>query len=92
MAKSAGFVPAIAIPVMFNTAFPEFESVSIIGPLVVPAVRLPNGTVAGVSEATGAGAAVPVPVSAELWGDPEALSATCSVALKLLAVAGVNVT
>jgi hypothetical protein len=42
-----------------------------------------------VSEAPGA---VPVPVRVEVWGELEALSATESVAEKLTAEAGVNVT
>ena len=75
-AKSPGFVPPIEIPPMTRVALPVLVSTSCIGALVVPAVRLPNGTVAGVSEATGAAGAVPVPVSAEVCGEPVALSAT----------------
>jgi hypothetical protein len=44
---------------------------------------------AGLSEAAGA---VPVPVSDTVCGEPEALSATESVAEKLVAEAGVKVT
>jgi hypothetical protein len=40
------------------------------------------------SDATGA---VPVPLSDDVCGEPEALSATESVAVKLAAEAGVNV-
>lgn len=40
----------------------------------------------------GTGATVPVPVSVVVWGEPEALSATVSVAAKLVAEAGVKVT
>jgi hypothetical protein len=40
----------------------------------------------------GVSAAVPVPVSVTVCGDPEALSATESVAEKLVTDAGVNVT
>ena len=39
-----------------------------------------------------AAGAVPVPVSDEVWGELEALSATDSVAEKLAAEDGVNVT
>ena len=46
----------------------------------------------GVIEAIGAGGAVPVPVSVTVCGDPVALSATESMAEKLAAEAGVNVT
>jgi len=77
---------------MLSVAFPVLERVRDIGALVVPVFAFPNGTEAGVSEAIGAGAAVPVPVSVELCGEPTALSATCSVAVKLAADAGVNVT
>jgi len=46
----------------------------------------------GVSETAGVGAAVPVPVSATVCGEPAALSATETVAAKLVAEAGVKVT
>jgi hypothetical protein len=39
-----------------------------------------------------AGSAVPVPVRVAVWGELEALSATESVAVKLVAEAGVKVT
>jgi hypothetical protein len=55
---------------------------------VVPAVVLGKDSDA-VNEATGA---VPVPVRDEVCGEPVALSATESVAEKLVAEAGVNVT
>ena len=38
------------------------------------------------------GTAVPVPVRVAVWGEPDALSATLSVAEKLVAEAGVKVT
>jgi hypothetical protein len=47
---------------------------------------------AGVSEATGASGAVPVPLRLVVCGDPEALSATERVAVKLAAEAGVKMT
>jgi hypothetical protein len=49
-------------------------------------------SVGGVSVAAGAAAAVPVPLSAVVCGEPDALSATDRVAAKLAAEAGVNVT
>jgi hypothetical protein len=55
---------------------------------VVPVNVFGNDS-AGVSEAIGA---IPVPVKLAVCGDPEALSATESVAEKLVAEAGVNVT
>ena len=48
--------------------------------------------VAGESEAMGVDAAVPVPFKATVCGDPLALSATESVAVKAVAEAGVKVT
>jgi hypothetical protein len=59
--------------------------------LVVPLVA-EKVNEAGVSDTTGAAAAVPVPLSAIVCGDPVALSTTDTVALKLAAEAGVNVT
>ena len=55
--------PLIAKPVMVRAAFPVLVRVAVCAGLVVPveAVKL---SVAGVRDATGAGAAVPVPVSA----------------------------
>jgi hypothetical protein len=44
------------------------------------------------TEKSGVGTAVPVPESVAVCGEPEALSATDSVALKVVAEAGVNVT
>jgi hypothetical protein len=46
----------------------------------------------GVSETTGALAAIPVPERAAVCGEPAALSVTESVAVKLAADAGVKVT
>jgi hypothetical protein len=65
-----------------------FDSVAASADEVVP-VSVLGKLSAGLSEATGA---VPVPVSATVCGDPEALSATESVAEKLVAEAGVKVT
>jgi len=59
IAKSDGLAPAIVIPVMFRVALPVLDRLAVIAALVVPTVKLPNGTVAGVREATGAGGAVP---------------------------------
>jgi hypothetical protein len=90
-AKSAGFAPTIETPPIFKTALPVLESVRDIGALVVPSVTLPNAADAGVSEATGVGGAVPVPLSVAVCGEPAALSATDSIAAKLAAEAGVKV-
>jgi hypothetical protein len=50
------------------------------------------GAVGELSVKVGATAAVPVPLRAVVCGEPEALSATDSVAVKLAAEAGVKVT
>ena len=88
IAKSPGFVPVMLGTMLFSGALPVFESVAARADEVVPDSVLGKDS-AGLSEAT---AAVPVPVSATVCGDPEALSATESVAEKLVAEAGVKVT
>jgi hypothetical protein len=79
------------MPVIASDALPEFASVATCAALVVPVVDV-NVSVGGVSVAAGAAAAVPVPLSVVDCGEPEALSATESVAAKLAADAGVKVT
>ena len=74
--------------ILFNGAVPVLDKVAAIAAEVNPVSVLGNAS-DGVSDATGA---IPVPLRLEVWGDPEALSATDSVAEKLVAVAGVNVT
>jgi hypothetical protein len=92
MAKSLGLAPAIEMATPVSAALPVFERANDVGLLVVLTVWLVKVYVAGVSAATGAGTAVPVPESVAVCGEPEALSATDSVALKVVAEAGVNVT
>jgi len=72
---------------LFNVALPVFESVAAIAADVMPTVVLGKLSDED-SDATGA---VPVPLSDDVCGEPEALSATESVAVKLAAEAGVNV-
>jgi hypothetical protein len=73
---------------LFSVAVPVFDNVAASADEVVPLSVL--GKVTGeLSDATGA---VPVPVRVEVCGDPLALSATESVAVKLEAEAGVKVT
>ena len=74
--------------ILFNGALPVLDKVAAIAAEVNPVSVLGNAS-DGVSDATGA---IPVPLRLAVWGDPEALSATDSVAEKLVAVAGVNVT
>ena len=88
IAKSLGLVPVMLGTMLFNDAVPVFESVAASADEVVPASVLGKLS-AGLSEAAGA---VPVPVSATVCGEPVALSATESVAEKLVAEAGVKVT
>jgi len=73
---------------LLRAAVPVLDSVAAIADDVVPVFVLGKVSDA-VRDAT---AAVPVPVSDEVCGDPVALSATESVAEKLVAEAGVNVT
>ena len=73
---------------LLSGAVPVLESVAAIAAEVNPVSVLGNAS-DGVSDATGA---IPVPLRLAVCGDPEALSATESVAEKPLAEAGVNVT
>ena len=73
---------------LFSGALPVFESVAESADEVMPTPVFGKLS-AGLSEAAGA---VPVPVSDTVCGEPEALSATDSVAEKLVAEAGVKVT
>ena len=73
---------------LFRVAVPVFESVAASADEVVPTAVFGKLSV-GLSEAAGA---VPVPLSDTVCGEPEALSATESVAEKLDAEAGVKVT
>lgn len=83
--------PPIVMPLIVSAALPVFISVAFCAALVVPIVEL-NVRVPGVSEAPGAAAAVPVPLSVAVCGEPVALSATDRVAEKLVTEDGVNVT
>jgi hypothetical protein len=76
---------------MFSTPVPVFDSVVVITALDVFTAWFPNASVVGESEATGAGGAVPVPVSAAICGDPVALSLTLNVAVSAPTRLGVNV-
>jgi hypothetical protein len=87
-AKSFGLAPVMLVTMLFKGAVPVFDSVAANAAEVVPVTVFGKAT-GGVSEATGA---IPVPVKFAVCGDPEALSATDSVAEKAVAEAGVNVT
>ena len=73
---------------LFSEAVPVLDSVAASAVEAVPLTVLGNASDA-VREAA---AAVPVPVSDEVCGEPVALSATDNVAEKLAAEAGVKVT
>ena len=88
IAKSLGLVPVMLGTMLFSGAVPVFESVAASADEVVP-VSVLGKLSAGLREAAGA---VPVPLSATVCGEPDALSATESVAEKLVAEAGVKVT
>jgi hypothetical protein len=90
-AKSLGFAPPIAMPLIFSAALPVLERVAASADDVVPTVVLGNASVA-VNVATGAGGGVPVPVSVADCVVGVALSVTVRVAEKFVAEAGVNVT
>ena len=74
--------------ILFSGAVPVFDNVAASADEVVP-VSVLGKLSAGLREAAGA---VPVPLSATVCGEPDALSATESVAEKLVAEAGVKVT
>jgi hypothetical protein len=90
-AKSDGLLPAMVMLLIFNVALPVFDNVAVCAALVVPD-REVKVSVAGVSEAIGAGAGVPAPVSVADCVVGVALSVTVSVAEKPAAEAGVKVT
>ena len=73
---------------LFSGAVPVLDNVAASADDVVP-VRVLGKAAGGVSEAPGA---IPVPLKLAVCGEPEALSATDSVAEKLAAEAGVKVT
>jgi hypothetical protein len=88
IAKSPELVPAMLATMLFSGAVPVFDSVAVIAGEVAPVSVFGNAS-AGLSEAIGAG---PVPLNAAVCGEPDALSATESVAEKLAAEAGVKMT
>jgi hypothetical protein len=83
--------PVIPMPAIVSGALPLLVSCAVCTALVLPLVAV-NVKETGVREAMGAGTAVPVPLSETVCGEPVALSATESVALKLLTDDGVKIT
>lgn len=88
-AKSAAFVPVIAMLVIVNTVVPEFVSVVDLAALVVPTPWEAKARLVGLNVTAGL---IPVPLSATLCGLPAALSVTVRVAGRLPVAVGLNVT
>ncbi len=80
MAKSAALVPPSEMLLIFSVALPVLESVAVSAAEVTPCVVLGKAMVE-VSEATGAAAAVPLPVRVTIWVGVAELSVTVIVAM-----------
>jgi hypothetical protein len=83
--------PVITMPLIFSVALPVLLSVASCAALDVPTIDVKLRD-PGESDTTGIGATAPVPFSVTDCGVPPALSVRVSVAAKLAAEAGVNVT
>jgi len=81
--------PSVGVVVKFSTALPVLVIVTLIGDAVVFTRVLGKVTAVAENVATGA---IPLPPKDTVCGLPEALSATFSVAPKVIADAGVKVT
>ena len=90
--KLLELVPVTEMLVMVSAAVPEFDSVIGKAAAAVPTSVLGKASGLGLSVACGVGAVVPVPVRVIVCGEPDALSATVSVAEKLVTEAGVKLT
>ena len=92
VAKSAAFVPPMAMLAIVNVPEPEFVSVTVFDALVVPTFWLPNASVEGVTVALAT--PPPVPVSETVWVEAvlPALSLILSVPVRVPAAVGVKVT
>jgi hypothetical protein len=91
-ANSLGLAPPIVMLEMLSITLLVLESVRA-GAVAVPfTVSLPKLSVVGVRVAVGVAAAVPVPLSVAVWGEPLASSATEIVALKGATDAGLKMT
>ena len=90
--KAVGLAPVIDTLEIESGALPVLDSVAVIDPEVVPNVVAGKATGLGERVAIGAGTGVPVPVRVAVWGEPTALSATLSVAVKVVAESGVKKT
>jgi hypothetical protein len=90
--KLVAFVPVTEMLVMVSAAVPPFDRVIGSDVADVPISVPGNASGFGLSAACGVGAAVPVPVKVMVCGEPLALSATESVAVKPVVEAGVKLT
>jgi hypothetical protein len=88
--KLLEFVPVTEMPVMARAAAPGFDKVMGSAVAAVPTSVPGKASGFGLRTACGVGAGVPVPVRVTVCGEPAALSATESVAEKLVAEAGVK--
>jgi len=80
------------IALIVSGPVPGFDSTTVCAAEFAPTVVVANVSVAGVKTACGIGGATPVPVNAAVCGEPAALSAMVTVAERLEAAVGVNVT
>jgi hypothetical protein len=89
--KSAELVPCETIDVMVSAALPELVTVKVCGAEDVPTVCEAKVRLVGSTEKL-AVAVVAVPVSGTVCGEPAALSATCTFAVRLPEAVGLKVT
>ena len=90
--KSAAPVPLVTMLAMLRVALPVLVSVADMDAEVVAGTVVGKVRLVAESVAIGAGAVCPVPVRVTVCGEPGALSATLSAAVKPVAVAGVKFT
>jgi hypothetical protein len=90
--KLLAFVPVTEMLEMVSAAVPGFDNVMGSAVAAVPTSVPGKASGFGLRTACGVGAGVPVPVRVTVCGEPDALSATESVAEKLATEAGVKLT
>jgi hypothetical protein len=91
--KSPAFAPVIVTPLTVNAAVVlELETVMVCAVLEAPTVCEANVSAVGDSVAVGVPAAAPVPFNVTVCGDPVALSAIDSEAVRAPLAVGLNVT
>lgn len=90
IAYDEGSVPVSVSDVRVTVAVPVFLMVTVCAAEVEPLVVEGNAMLAGESERVSVAGAVPVPERATVCGEPEALSATESDAVRVPVAAGLN--